>query len=73
VVRLRAPHRHLVVVVTAKSARTNMSVLHIGARLPLPGIIALGAQHGKLRADLCIFAVFGPPSIQLVHDYYPFA
>jgi hypothetical protein len=47
-----APHRHIVVDVTVTSARTNTNVPHIGARLPLPGSLALGAQHGKLDADM---------------------
>jgi hypothetical protein len=33
----------------------------------------LGAQHGKIDADLRTFALLGTPLIQLVHDYYPFA
>jgi hypothetical protein len=40
-----APHRHLDVDVTVTSARTNTSVPRIGARLPLLGNLALGAQH----------------------------
>jgi hypothetical protein len=49
-----APHRHLIVVdATFTSARiTNTNVPCIGARLPLPGSLALGSQHGKLDADL---------------------
>jgi hypothetical protein len=110
-----APHRHLLVDVTATSARTNTNVLRISARLPLPGIeieivynntrskrllslcppctaqvgthitwatdirahpslgppplrypraplpgsLALEAQHGKLDADLCASALLG--------------
>jgi hypothetical protein len=38
-----APHRHLIVDVTVTSARTNTNVPRIGARLPLPGSLALGA------------------------------
>jgi hypothetical protein len=38
------PHRHLVVDVTVTSASTNTNVPHIGARLPHPGSLALGAQ-----------------------------
>ena len=38
-----APHRHLVVDVTVTSARMNTNVPRIGARLPLPGNLALGA------------------------------
>jgi hypothetical protein len=38
-----APHRHLVVDVTATSARTNTSVPRTCARLPLPSSLALGA------------------------------
>jgi hypothetical protein len=68
-----APHRHnLVIDVTATSARTNTNVPRVGARLPLPGTLALGAQHGKLYADLRICALFGMPSVRSVHDYYPF-
>jgi hypothetical protein len=33
----------------------------------------LGAQHGKLDADLRTSALLGAPSVQLIHDYYPFA
>jgi hypothetical protein len=33
----------------------------------------LGAQHGKLGADLRISALLGTPSIQLIHEYYAFA
>jgi hypothetical protein len=57
----RAPYRNLVVDVTVTSARTNTSVPHVGARLPLPGSLALGAQHGKLDADLCTSALLGTP------------
>jgi hypothetical protein len=38
-----APHRHHVVDVTATSARTNTNVPRIGARLPLPCSLGLGA------------------------------
>jgi hypothetical protein len=68
-----APHRHLVVDVTDKSARTNTNVPRIGSRLPLPGSLALGAENGKLDADLRTYALLGTPSVQSVHDYYPFA
>jgi hypothetical protein len=68
-----APHRHLVVDVTDTSARTNANVRHICARLPLPGSLALGAQHGKLDADLRTYALLGTHSVQSIHDYYPFA
>jgi hypothetical protein len=68
-----APHRHLVVVVTVLSARTNTNVPRIGARLPFHGSIALGAQHGKLDADLRTSALLGTPSVESIHDYYPFA
>jgi hypothetical protein len=33
----------------------------------------LEAQHGELDAYLCTFALLGTPSVQSVHDYYPFA
>jgi hypothetical protein len=66
-----APHRHLVVDVTATSARTNTNVPCIGSRLPLFDSLALGAQHGKLDADL--LALLGTPSVQSIHDYCPFA
>jgi hypothetical protein len=69
-----APHRRLVVDVTVTSARTNTNVPRIGARLPLPDSLALGAQHGKLDdADVRTSAFLGLPSVQSVHDYYPFA
>jgi hypothetical protein len=55
------------------SARTYTNVPRIGARLPLQGSLALGAQHGKLDADLRTFALLGTPSVQSVHDYYAFA
>jgi hypothetical protein len=67
-----APHRHLVVGVTVISARTNTNDPRIGARLPLHGSLALGAQHGKLDADLRTCALLGTPSVQSIHDYYPF-
>jgi hypothetical protein len=56
-----APHHHLVDDVTVKSARTNTNVPRIGARLPLPGSRALGAQHGKLDTDLRTSALLGTP------------
>jgi hypothetical protein len=68
-----APHRHIVVDVTGTSARTNTNVPRIGARLPFLGSLALGAQHGKLDADLRTCASLGTPSVQSIHDYYPFA
>jgi hypothetical protein len=68
-----ASHRHLVVDVTVTSARTNTNVPRICARLPLPGSLALGAQHGKLDADLRTFALLGTPWVKSIHDYYPFA
>jgi hypothetical protein len=34
----------------------------------------LGTQHGKLNADLRTSAfLLGTPSVQSIHDYYPFA
>jgi hypothetical protein len=68
-----APHRHRVVDVTVTSARTNTNVPQLGARLPLPGSLALEAQLGKLDADLRTSALLGTPSVQSVHDNYPFA
>jgi hypothetical protein len=56
-----APHRHLVVDVTIISARTYTSVPRICPRLPLSGSLALGAQHGKLDADLRNSALLGTP------------
>jgi hypothetical protein len=49
-----APHRHLVVDVTDTSAHKNTNVPRIGARLPLPSGLALGAQHGKLDAAFAL-------------------
>jgi hypothetical protein len=69
-----APQRHLVVDVTVTSARTNTNVPRIGARLPLISSLALGAQQGKLDADLRTSALLCTPSVQSIHDdYYPFA
>jgi hypothetical protein len=65
-----APHLHLVIDVTVTSARTNTSVPRIGARLPLPGSLELGARHGKLDADLRTSALLGTPSVHSVHDCY---
>jgi hypothetical protein len=46
----------------------------LGARLPLPCSLALGAHHGKIDADLRTSALLGTPSVESVHDYYfPFA
>jgi hypothetical protein len=67
-----APHRHVVVDVTDASARTNTNVPRIG-RLPLHGSLVLGAQHGKLEADLRTSALLGTPSVMSIHDNYPFA
>jgi hypothetical protein len=58
-----ASHRHLVVDVTVTSARTNNNVPRIGARFPLLGSLALGAEHGKLDADLRTYALLGTPSV----------
>jgi hypothetical protein len=33
----------------------------------------LGAQNGKLDADLRTFALLGTPSVWSIHDYHPFA
>jgi hypothetical protein len=66
-----APH-HLDVDVTVTIARTNTHVLHIGARLPRPGSLALEAQQGNLDADLGTFALHDTPSVHSVHDNYPF-
>jgi hypothetical protein len=59
-----APHRHLLDV-TVTNARTNNNAPRIGARarLRLRGSLALGAQHGKLDADLRNFALLGTPSV----------
>jgi hypothetical protein len=58
--------RHLVDDVVT-SARMNTNVLQIGARLPLPGNLALGAEQGKLDADLHTSALLGTVSVQSVH------
>jgi hypothetical protein len=67
-----APHRHLVGDVTVRSARTNTNFPRLGVRLPLPGSLALGAQHSELDEDLLTSALLGTPSVQSVHYYYPF-
>jgi hypothetical protein len=68
-----APHRHLVVDMTFTRARKNTNVPRIGARLPLPGSLALGAKHGELDADLRTSTLLDTPFVQSVHGYYPFA
>jgi hypothetical protein len=37
------------------------------------GSRSLGAQHGKLDADLRTYALLGIPAVHAVNDYYPFA
>jgi hypothetical protein len=69
----KGPHLHLVVDVTVTSARTNTTVPQIGAHLPLLGCLALGTRHGKLDDDLRTCALLGTPSVQWVHEFYPFA
>jgi hypothetical protein len=44
-------------------------VLQLYMHLSLPGSLALGAQHGKLDADLRTFALLGTPSVQTVNHY----
>jgi hypothetical protein len=68
-----APHRQLVVDETVTSDRANTNVPWIGARLPLPDILALGALEGIFEADLRTSVVLGAPSVRSVHYYYPFA
>jgi hypothetical protein len=63
-----AQHRHLAFDVTVTSARTDTNIPRVGARLPLQNSLALGAQHGKLDADLRTFALLGTPSVQSIHD-----
>jgi hypothetical protein len=48
---------------TVTSARKNTKVPNIGARLPLPGSLALGAQQGKLDDNLSTAALLGTPSV----------
>jgi hypothetical protein len=48
---------------TVTNARTNTNVPRICARLPLPGSLALGAQHVTLDADLRTSALLGTPSV----------
>jgi hypothetical protein len=69
---LRAAHRH-VVDVTDTSARTNTNVPQIGARLSLPGSLALEGKLGELDVDLRTSThLLGTPSVQSVHDIYSF-
>jgi hypothetical protein len=65
----RAPHRHLVVDVSVTSAHTNTNVPRRDARLPLPGSLALGAEHGNFDADFRTSALLGTPLVQSAHDY----
>jgi hypothetical protein len=57
--------------VTVTSARTNANIPRIGARQPLLGNLALGAQHGKLDADLRTYALLGTPSVQSISTTIP--
>jgi hypothetical protein len=41
--------------------------------LVITSSLALGAQHGRLDADLRTSALLDTPSVQSVHDYYHFA
>jgi hypothetical protein len=68
-----APHKHLVVNVTVTNGRMNSNVPAVGASLPQPGSLAMGAQQAKLDADLRTSFPLGTPYIQSVYDYYPFA
>jgi hypothetical protein len=67
------PHRHILVDVTVTSARTNTNVPRVGARLPLPGSLALGDEQGKLDVDFRTSTLLGTPSVLSVRDYYLFA
>jgi hypothetical protein len=68
------PHTFIFFVdVTVTSARTTTNAPQIGARLLLRGSHTLGAQHCKLYVDLRTSTFLGTPSVQSVHDYYPFA
>jgi hypothetical protein len=67
-----APHKGLDVNGTVTSARTNPGVPAVGFLFPLPGSLAMGAQQGELDADLRTSSSLGTPSIQSVHDFYPF-
>jgi hypothetical protein len=58
-----APYRHLVNDVTVISARTSTNAPRVGARLPLPSSLALGAHHSKLGVDLRTYALLGTPSV----------
>jgi hypothetical protein len=58
-----APHRHLVVDAKVSSARTNTNVPRIGTRLRISSSLELGAQHGKLDADLRASALLDTPSV----------
>jgi hypothetical protein len=68
-----APPRNFAVDMTVTSARTNTNVPRIGPRFALLGSLALGALHGKLDEDLRTSALLDTPSVQSIHDYYPFA
>ena len=66
------PHRHLVVDVTVTSARTNTMAARSRVHRPAPGALGLIAQLGKFDRDVQISARAGTPSVQSVHEYYPF-
>jgi hypothetical protein len=66
-----APYRHCIVDVKVASAPATANVPQIGARLPLPGSLAMEAHQGKLGTDLRTSALLDTPSVRSVHDYYP--
>jgi hypothetical protein len=67
-----APHKGLDVDGTVTSARTNPGFQAVEASFPLPGSLAMGAQQAELDADLRTSSSLGTPSIQSIHDFYPF-
>jgi hypothetical protein len=73
VVGLHGPRRHRLVDEMVTSARTNTIIPPACARLPFPGSLAFGTNHGKLDADLRTFALLRTPFVQSVHGYYLFA
>jgi hypothetical protein len=68
-----APHRHIVVDVTVTNACTNTNVPRVGARLPLPYNLALGAQMANFMRTSALLLCLARLRYSRIHDDYPFA
>jgi hypothetical protein len=70
---LAPPRNHRVVDVSITSARANSNAMAVGAMLPLPCSLAMGAQQARLDANICTSSAVGMPFIHLVHENCSFA